>query len=97
MSRCQGYNKHGKKCHTRIETGTLYCCQSHQPKNYEDVLAECNICCSELNNEDLKTLKCGHAHHRSCLEAWLKISKTPECPLCRTPLIYLNKHNLTSL
>jgi hypothetical protein len=96
MLRCQGYNKHGKKCRTRIKNSEIYCCPSHKPKNHEDILEECNICCSELNNSELKILKCGHAHHRSCLVAWMDTTRDsiPECPLCRTP-IYWNRNNAT--
>ena len=93
MTRCQGYNKYGKKCHTRIKPDHIYCCDNHKPKNYDEVIEECNICCSELENNELKILKCGHAHHRSCLEMWMNTTRDiiPECPLCRTPISFFRK------
>ncbi len=88
MQRCQGYRSDGKKCHTRIRGGGIYCCDRHKSKNYDDVIEECNICCDTLENEDLRILKCGHAHHRSCLDSWIKTCRdsVPGCPLCRAPI-----------
>ncbi len=93
--RCQGYTDKGTKCHTRVKDDSIYCCDKHKPKNYDDVIEECNICCSELENEDIKILKCGHAHHRSCLEAWMNVcrDKIVGCPLCRAPIGWIRKKN----
>ncbi len=88
MKRCQGYRYNGKKCHTRVEGNGIYCCPKHKPLNYDDIIEECNICCNELKNEDIKILKCRHAHHRTCLDMWIKSSRDiiVSCPLCRTPI-----------
>lgn len=93
--RCQGYNDKGKKCHTRIASDKLYCCEKHKPKNLDEIMEECTICCLDLKNEDIKVLKCGHAHHRSCLNSWM--DKCPygkqNCPYCRAPIRW-DRNNL---
>ena len=50
----------------------------------------CTICCESLIASDSKTkqselreLDCGHVFHRSCIEAWLRMSTAMECPNCR--------------
>ena len=88
MLRCQGYTRYGKRCHTRTNKDEIYCCDNHKPKNYADILDECNICCSNLDKTELKILRCGHAHHKTCLILWCNstIDDIPSCPLCRAPI-----------
>jgi hypothetical protein len=35
---------------------------------------------------ELKTLKCGHTYHNSCITKWLLINNT--CPYCRTVISF---------
>jgi len=86
MGRCQGYTINGHKCRSRIEeSGKIYCSESHKPKNIESALEECYFCCLEIDkekiNDEIRVLKCGHAHHRLCINSWLKSHHT--CPICR--------------
>ena len=96
MVRCQGYTIKGTRCHSRInkelnDKGVIYCCDDHKPKNYDSLIEECHICCMPVDNMDIRILKCGHAHHRKCIERWIEESHNPSCPLCRRKIIKVYK------
>ncbi len=88
QNRCHGYNKNGKKCHTRLNNHSYFCCENHKPKNFDE-MGECMICCKELTFDDIKILKCGHAHHIECLLNWMFINNGSTCPLCRKAINWL--------
>jgi len=46
---------------------------------------ECPVCLKHFDQDDeLKSLPCGHEFHTTCLMPWL--NKTSSCPLCRHEL-----------
>ncbi len=43
----------------------------------------CSICQSELEDEqDARTLKCGHVFHDECATEWINENKANVCPSC---------------
>eukprot|EP00928_Gymnodinium_smaydae_P088841 TRINITY_DN7288_c0_g1_i1.p1 TRINITY_DN7288_c0_g1~~TRINITY_DN7288_c0_g1_i1.p1 ORF type:complete len:488 (+),score=106.56 TRINITY_DN7288_c0_g1_i1:1026-2489(+) len=47
----------------------------------------CSVCLEDFapaGGEIRKTILCGHAFHRQCLQGWLNVNRT--CPLCRKDL-----------
>lgn len=42
---------------------------------------ECSICLDIISADAIQCCQCGHCFHKTCIEKWLKHSKT--CPLCR--------------
>jgi len=51
---------------------------------------ECAICYSDfIEDKDAYKLKCKHVFHNSCINQWIKNSKT--CPICRYNIFMCNK------
>lgn len=46
----------------------------------------CSICLNELIIYDITN--CGHCFHKNCINACLE--RNNKCPICRTPIIYIN-------
>jgi len=45
---------------------------------------ECSICMTVINKDTLKTGKCGHNFHESCIATWLATEDAKgKCPVCR--------------
>ncbi|KAF6994415.1 hypothetical protein CFC21_011121 [Triticum aestivum] len=43
----------------------------------------CCVCISRFRDgEDIRSLPCGHAFHRQCVDRWLALCRRT-CPLCR--------------
>lgn len=42
---------------------------------------ECSICLDTISADAIQCCQCGHCFHKTCIESWLRQSKT--CPLCR--------------
>ncbi len=94
--RCMGFNNNGNKCRTRIDNDLSYfCCESHKSYNFDEIVNQCPICLYKIRPNDIRILRCKHAHHRGCLEEWL-FSKTQDfaipnkedienycCPICK--------------
>jgi len=50
--------------------------------NQENQTGRCSICLDSIvMNETANEIPCGHVFHESCIDGWLRISRT--CPLCR--------------
>ena len=89
IRRCIGVNQFGKPCRTRlkdINSDTYFCCNDHKPKNFDNVIEQCCICCDEVEVKEVIILQCGHAHHRECFAEWNKAQNMPSCSLCKQPL-----------
>lgn len=53
---------------------------------------ECIICTEEINEIDQVLAKCGHNEfHSHCIEQWKESANSPSCPICRAPLVLLDK------
>ena len=70
------------KCRTKCPDGKYFCCINHTPKNLEDMLECCDVCCNELTIQDLIILKCNHAYHKLCYFKWLNKNNSNICPIC---------------
>merc|ERR1719198_2301469 len=49
----------------------------------EEEAEMCCVCLEELpsNEDDVRTLSCGHCFHRCSVDEWLQ--RCPTCPLCK--------------
>lgn len=48
---------------------------------------ECPICLEHLSGATVSALDCNHRHHERCLLQWLSSTgRSPDCPLCKTPI-----------
>ena len=45
-------------------------------------ICDCSICLDRIDSEDLKTGKCGHNFHQSCIDTWIA-GGNKKCPVCR--------------
>jgi hypothetical protein len=95
---CLGYTKTHKKCRLRVDNNQ-YCCEEHQPVNYDDFVNHgCCICYEkDIPREDIKILKCGHMFHKTCYEEWLaQYSRYDNkiCMICRYEYGYKQKKKL---
>ena len=70
------------KCRTKCKDNEYFCCEKHTPKNLEEMLACCDMCCSELKVSDLIVLKCNHVYHKICYFKWLNKNGNNICPIC---------------
>lgn len=70
------------KCRTKCKDNEHFCCEKHTPKNLEEMLTCCDICCSELKVSDLIVLKCNHVYHKNCYFKWLNKNGNNICPIC---------------
>ena len=43
---------------------------------------QCFICLEDIDSKTLKTGKCGHMCHDSCIKRWIKAIKKTSCPKC---------------
>jgi len=87
INRCIAINDNGKMCRTRTQPGSYFCCDSHKPKNFDNLSEECNICCCNVEINEVIVLKCGHAQHRECFKMWMSSFKNHYCPLCLVPVL----------
>lgn len=89
MNKCIGYSKNYRKCCKNIDNDKLFCSDIHIPKNYNDIIQKCNICCDKVEPSDIIILTCNHAHHKQCLLLWINSINYRgnkleiACPLCR--------------
>ncbi len=86
IRRCIAMNEHGKMCRTRTRQDSYFCCESHTPKNLNNLKEECNICCEPVSLDDIIVLKCGHAQHKECFKTWISRPTSRYCPLCLTKI-----------
>ena len=70
------------KCRTKCPENKYFCCEKHTPKNLEDMLECCDVCCNELKISDLIILKCNHVYHKICYFKWLNKNTSNICPIC---------------
>ena len=70
------------KCRTKCPDGKYFCCEKHTPKNLDDMLECCDVCCNELTVPDLIVLKCNHVYHKTCYFKWLNKNNNNICPIC---------------
>ena len=64
--------------------------------NSEILSDECVICLDKLNEDDSKTLICGHVFHAVCIDKWEESNISHNewvCPLCRYSYIHENTQN----
>jgi hypothetical protein len=93
--RCIGYNLKNDnkvKCRSKINITNekeklniknYFCCEKHIPKNLDDVIECCDMCCEEVNKiEEIIILKCNHAYHKICYYKWLNKNRLNLCPVC---------------
>jgi len=95
MTRCQGFTSNNRRCRKRLNSKeenltsleSIFCI-NHRPKNIDDLIENCPVCCNEIkeSKDNIKILKCGHAHHRDCLKIWFDNGKDT-CPVCRYKVI----------
>ena len=104
MARCQGITSNNHRCRKRLinkqnelnelnelnetnKTLKIFCV-NHRPKNIDDLIENCPVCCSEIeeSKDNIQVLKCGHAHHRQCLKMWFDSGKDT-CPMCRYKVV----------
>ena len=87
INRCIAINDKGKMCRTRTQPGSYFCCDSHKPKNFDNLAEECNICCGSVEINEVIILKCGHAQHKECFKMWISSFNNRYCPLCLQPVL----------
>lgn len=61
-------------------------------KDVED-LPTCSICLTEFQERDvIKTLRCKHFFHASCIDPWL-LNEKAVCPVCRQGIFEIEEWN----
>lgn len=104
-NRCLGLTKTKKSCRNKVAKDTYCHFHLHQRKQLIERLVNkpvstpteqltiydrcCSICLSDVELTEDVQLRCGHFHHKSCLEGVIK----PECPVCRGPLVFKNTNS----
>ena len=72
-----------------IDKNNIKLCPNNIVSHFE--IIECAICLDEINRTDknncnnITTLDCLHYYHTHCINEWIK--KTPNCPLCKIPIL----------
>ena len=49
-------------------------------------MTSCPICYDEINNDSKYVTSCNHIFHKNCIDDWIIISDSLECPYCRNML-----------
>jgi len=96
MNRCIGFTKTNKKCRAIIKNNdnTLFCCESHEPLNKDEVYNRCFMCIEKINcKNNFIYFKCRHIFHKSCYLEWLNFSNysEPICLICRKSVFKKNE------
>jgi len=54
---------------------------SRDENNNDDESPICIICLTDLNNETVKSISCGHTFHQNCIDNWFQENlNNPSCP-----------------
>ena len=97
QKRCIAINKNNKKCRSKTNNNSFFCCKSHEPINKELLEDGCFLCMEKIEkSNDIIYFNCKHIIHKTCYNEWLKYSTYDEniCLLCRN--IVFEKKNIIS-